>query len=159
MTITATGTVSFSDLRTEFVGGNAAISLGDLYRGGTNIKKKAGDNTAVNDAASVPTSGVIDVQDFHGSGKGFTKTYSTAATDQNASSIFGDDYDLDYPKNIVINAGVELGATSTSEEALEIPAGGAGTITITNNGTLSGFGGAAGAAGGDAFEAVYLYIN
>ena len=51
-------------------------------------------------------------------------------------------------------AGVELGATSTSEEALEVPAGGAGSITITNNGTLSGAGGAAGGgAGGDAFEA------
>ena len=60
---------------------------------------------------------------------------------------------MDYPKEIVINSGVELGATSTSEEALEVETGLAGGLTITNNGTLTGAGGAAGADGGDAFEA------
>ena len=152
MTITATGAISFSDLRTEFVGGSSAISLGDLYRGGSNIRKLASDNTATNLAASVPTSGAIDMEDFYSTAKGFTKTYSSGANNQDAGTIFGDDFDVDYPKNIIINSGVELGATSTSEEALEVPAGGAGLITITNNGTLSGAGGAAGGAGGDAFE-------
>jgi hypothetical protein len=153
MTITATGTISLGDLRTEFVGGSAAISFGDLYRGGSNIRKLATDNTAVNDAASVPTSGVVDFSDFYGSAKSFTKTYSAGATDQDASAIFGTDYSVNYPKNIVIDSGVELGATSVSQEALQIDAGGSGTITITNNGTLSGAGGGVGAAGGDAFEA------
>ena len=154
MTITATGAISFSDLRTEFVGGSSAISLGDLYRGGSNIRKLASDNTATNDAASVPTGGAINMANFYGTAKSFTKTYSSGATNQDASAIFGDDYDVNYPKNIVINSGVELGATSTSEEALEIPAGGAGTITVTNNGTLSGAGGAAGGGtGGNAFKA------
>ena len=64
MAIAASGTVSFSDLRTEFVGGSSAISLGDLYRGGSNILAKAGDNPSVNLAASVPTSGTIDIGDF-----------------------------------------------------------------------------------------------
>jgi hypothetical protein len=153
MTITATGAVSLGDLRTEFVGGIAAISFGDLYRGGSNIRKLAVDNTATNDAASVPTAGAIDMADFYSSAKSFTKTYSATATDQDASAVFGADYSVDYPKNIVIDSGVELGATSVSEEALQIDAGGSGTITITNNGTLSGAGGAAGAVGGDAFEA------
>lgn len=153
MTITATGTISLGDLRTEFVGGSSAISFGDLYRGGSNIRKLAADNTATNDAASVPTSGVIDFSDFYSSAKSFTKTYSATATDQDASDVFGADYSVNYPKNIVIDSGVELGATSVSEEALQIDAGGSGTITITNNGTLSGAGGAAGAVGGDAFEA------
>lgn len=161
MTITATGTISLGDLRTEFVGGSSAISFGDLYRGGSNIRKLAGDNTATNDAASVPTSGVIDFSDFYGTAKSFTKTYSAGATDQDASAIFGTDYSVNYPKNIVVNSGVELGATSTSQEALEIDSGGTGTITITNNGTLSGAGGAAGADGGDAFEAAVTctFIN
>tara|TARA_B100000963_G_scaffold353087_1_gene367250 strand:- start:357 stop:1442 length:1086 start_codon:yes stop_codon:yes gene_type:complete len=152
MAIASSGAVSFSDLRTEFVGGSSAISYSDLYRGGTNIKAKASDNTATNLAASVPTSGEIKIADFRSTAKGFRKTYTSGATNQNASTIFGDDFDLDYPKEIVIDSGVELGATSTSEEALEVPSGGAGTITITNNGTLSGYGGAAGQAGGDAFE-------
>lgn len=152
MAIAASGAVSFSDLRTEFVGGSSAISYSDLYRGGSNIRSKAGNNTGVNLAASVPTSGTINISDFRSQAKGFKFTYTSGATNQSAATLFGDDYAVNYPKEIVINSGVELGATSTSEEALELPSGGAGTITITNNGTLSGYGGAAGAAGGDAFE-------
>jgi hypothetical protein len=154
MAIAASGAVSFSDLRTEFVGGSAAISYSDLYRGGSNIRAKAANNTATNLAASVPTSGTINIANFRGTAKGFRKTYTSGATNQNASTIFGDDYAVDYRKEIVIDSGVELGATSTSEEALEIPSGGSGAIVITNNGTLSGAGGAAGGGtGGDAFEA------
>ena len=153
MAIAATGAVSFADLRSEFVGGSSAISFSDLYRGGTNIRTKAADNLGVNLAANVPTSGTIDFSSFRGTAKGFRYTFSAGATDQNASALFGTDYGVNYPKEIVIDSGVELGATSTSEEALEIDSGGAGTITVTNNGTLSGAGGAAGADGGDAFEA------
>lgn len=152
MAIASSGAVSFSDLRTEFVGGSAAISYSDLYRGGSNIRAKAANNTGVNLAASVPTSGTINMTNFRSTEKAFRFTYTSGATNQNASALFGDDYAVDYPKEIVIDSGVELGATSTSEEALEIPSGSAGSITVTNNGTLSGAGGAAGQAGGDAFE-------
>lgn len=143
---------SMGDIRTEW-GRSGAIKMSEMYRGGTHVKSKASDNTATNDAAGVPTSGTISIDDFRGTAASFTFTFSSGATNQSASAIFGDDYDLNYAKNIVINSGVELGATSTSEEALEVESGAAGTITITNNGTLSGAGGAAGAAGGDAFEA------
>ncbi len=153
MAIAASGAVSFSDLRSEFVGGSSAISYSDLYRGGSNILAKAANNTGVNLAASVPTSGTISVANFRSQAKGFRFTFSSTATNQNASALFGSDYGVNYPKEIVIDSGVELGATSTSEEALEIDAGGLGTITVTNNGTLSGAGGAGGSAGGDAFEA------
>ena len=51
MAIAASGAVSFSDLRTEFVGGSAAISYSDLYRGGSNIRTKASNNFATNLAA------------------------------------------------------------------------------------------------------------
>ena len=153
MAIAATGAVSFSDLRSEFVGGSSAISYSDLYRGGSNIRAKAANNTGVNLAASVPTSGTINITNFRSQAKGFRFTFSATATNQNASTLFGSDYGVNYPKEIVIDSGVELGATSTSEEALEIDSGGAGTITVTNNGTLTGAGGAVGAAGGDAFEA------
>lgn len=153
MAIAGSGAISLSDFRTEFVGGSAAISLGDLYRGGSNIRSKAANNNATNLAADVPTSGVIAFDDFYGTAKGFRKTYSSGATNQDASSVFGDDYGVDYPKEIVINSGVELGATSASQEALQIDSGLSGTMTITNNGTISGAGGAAGSSGGDAFQA------
>lgn len=154
MAIAASGAVSLSDFRSEFVGGSSAISLGDLYRGGSNIRAKAGNNTATNLAANVPASGAIDFADFYSTAKGFRKTYSSGATNQDASAVFGDDYGVNYPKEIVINSGVELGATSTSQEALQIDSGLSGGLNITNNGTLSGAGGAAnGGAGGDAFQA------
>ena len=147
-----TGTVSMSDIRTEW-GRSGTIKMSEMYRGGSHVRQKAANNNATNLASGVPTSGVITIDDFRGTAKGFRKTYTATATNQDASSIFGDDYGVNYPKEIVINSGVELGATSTSQEALQIDSGLSGTMTITNNGTLSGAGGAAGSAGGDAFQA------
>ena len=152
MAIAASGAVSFSDLRTEFVGGSSAISLGDLYRGGSNILSKAGDNPAVNLAASVPTSGVIDIQDFHGTAKGFQNTISSTTTNVVANTLFGDDYDVNYPKFIVINSGVTIGGVRS--EALTIPSGCVGGLTINNAGNIYGAGGVAN--GGDGRTAVYV---
>ena len=147
-----TGTVSMSDIRTEW-GRSGTIKISEMYRGGSHVRQKAANNTSTNLASSVPTSGVIRIDNFRGTAKGFRKTYSSGATNQDASSVFGDDYSVNYPKEIVINSGVELGATSTSQEALQIDSGLSGTMTITNDGTLSGAGGAAGSDGGDAFQA------
>ena len=154
MAIPSSGAVSFSDLRTEFVGGSAAISISSLYRGGSNIRTKASNNNGVNLAASVPTSGTITLDNFRGTAKAFRYTYTSGATNQDASNLFGDDYAVNYPKEIVINAGVELGATTVTQEALQINSGASGGITVTNNGTISGAGAAfLGSVGGDAFEA------
>lgn len=148
MSIAASGAVSFADLRTEFVGGSAAISMSDLYRGGSNILSKATDNTATNLAASVPTSGAIEVNDFFSTAKGFKFTYSSDASNQNFSTVFGDDYDVNYPKIVDINSGVSVYGTNT--HAITIPAGLAGGITLNNAGTVYGYGGAAnGGAGGN----------
>ena len=153
MALQSSGAISFADIRSEF-SGSGSISFADVYRGGSLVRAKAGNNSATNLAANVPTSGAIDFADFYGQARGFQKTYSGPATNQDASNVFGSDYGIDYPKFIVINSGVELGATSTSQEALQINSGLSGGLTITNNGTLSGAGGAAnGGAGGDAFEA------
>lgn len=155
-----TGAVSMSDIRTEW-GRSGAIKMSEMYRGGTHVRSKAANNNGTNLASTVPTSGVISIDDFRGTAKGFKYTFSGTATNQNASTLFGDDYSVDYPKEIVIDSGVELGATSTAEEALQIDSGASGTITVTNNGTLTGAGGAAGAAGGDAFQAdvACIFIN
>jgi hypothetical protein len=160
MALSASGAISADDIRTEY-GLSGAVSFGDLYRGGTHVRAKAANNNGVNLASSVPTSGAITFGNFRGTAKGFRYTFTAGATNQNASALFGSDYGVNYPKEIVIDSGVELGATSTAEEALEIDSGGAGTITVTNNGTLSGAGGAAGADGGDAFEAAVacIFVN
>jgi len=141
--------VSFSALRTEFVGGNSAIALGDLYRGGSNIRKKAGNNPATNLAASVATSGSIDISDYYGQAKGFSFTYATGSiTESNLSAQFGDDYAVDYPKIVTIPSNTTLGADDTAEYGLEVDSGASGTITITNAGTIIGAGGAGGSGGG-----------
>jgi len=149
MAIPSSGqSLSFSSLRTEFVGGSSAISLGDLYRGGSNIRKKAANNPATNLAASVATSGAIDTSDYYSSAKGFSFTYATGSiTESNLSDQFGDDYGVDYPKSVTIPANTTLGADDIAEYGLEVDSGGDGTITITNNGTIVGCGGAGGSAG------------
>jgi hypothetical protein len=154
MAIAASGAVSFSDLRTEY-SASGAVSFSDFYRGASSnyVRANAANNTATNLSANVPTSGTINFTNFRSQARGFRFTFTTNATNQDASTLFGTDWGVSYPKDIVINSGVTVGATSTSNEALEISTGGLGTITITNNGTIIGAGGAAGGAGGDAFEA------
>tara|TARA_X000001382_G_scaffold30778_1_gene19761 strand:- start:2432 stop:3475 length:1044 start_codon:yes stop_codon:yes gene_type:complete len=151
MAIAASGAVSFSNLRTEFVGGSGAISYSNLYRGGSNIRAKAGNNTGVNLAASVPTSGAINFTNFRSQAKGFRFTYTTTSTDQDADTLFGSDYAVDYPKEIVINSGVTIGGVS--DDALDIPSTLAGTLVINNNGSIIGKAGTAnGGAGGHAIN-------
>ena len=154
MALTGSGTISLSDIRDEFSpGSNTPVSMGDYYRQGTKIKAKAGNNTATHLAANVPTSGALSLSDYYGTGIGFQFTITSDTTNQNASTIFGDDFDLDYPKLVVVNSGVTVVGTSTSTPAINVPSGGAGTITITNNGNIYGKGGAAGSVGGDAIVA------
>ena len=154
MALAASGAISFANLRDEFSpGSNTSISFSDYYRQGSKIKAKAGNNNAVHLAANVPTSGAIDISDFYSTARGFQYTYTSNATNQNLSTVFGNDYAVDYPKFIVINAGITVYSTSTSTAALNIASGGAGSITITNSGNIYGMGGAAGQAGGTALLA------
>lgn len=151
MTLAASGAISLADLRTEYVGGSSSISLGDLYRGGSNIKTKEGDNPATNMAASVPTSGTIDLADFHGTAKGFKATISSSTTNVDVDTLFGGDYDTDYPKVVAINAGVTIGGTGGTA-AMTIASNIAGSLTIENAGSVIGTGGSAN--GGDGGHAI-----
>ena len=66
MTITASGVISASDIRAEFVGGSSDVDISSFYRGAnTNVKSNAANNTATNLAAGVPTSGAISFNDFY----------------------------------------------------------------------------------------------
>ena len=143
------GTVSFSDIRTEF-GGSGAVSISDYYRGTTNVRANAGNNSATNLAASVPETGALDFSDYRNTAKGFKKTYSATATNQDLSTVFGNDYAVDYPKDVVVNSGVEIGGESNAQYGIHASSGSSGVITITNQGTITGAGGTAGGAGGSA---------
>jgi len=58
MALPSSGTISASDIRTEF-GLSGAVSFGNLYRGGSTIRNNYGNNS------SVPTSGALDFADYY----------------------------------------------------------------------------------------------
>ena len=65
MALPSSGTISLNDIQTEF-GGTNPISISEYYRGGSFMS----DNNN-----NVPTSGTIDLADFHGSVLGSSITY------------------------------------------------------------------------------------
>ena len=150
----SSGAISFQDIEQHYNPGSNLPSRGlnEFYLGGSLVRANASNNSSTNMSAGVPTSSTISLNDFYGKERAFRKTYSSTATNQSADSIFGDDFEVDYPKQIVINSSQTLGATATSAPALKIESNGVGSITITNNGSIEGAGGAAGAVGGNALE-------
>tara|TARA_R100001460_G_C3550172_1_gene175093 strand:+ start:666 stop:2081 length:1416 start_codon:yes stop_codon:yes gene_type:complete len=150
----ASGAISFQDIEEQYNPGSNLPSraLTEFYLGGSLVRANAGNNSSTNMSAGVPTSGVISFNDFYSKERAFKKTYSSTATNQSADSVFGDDFEVDYPKQIVVNGSVTVGSTSTSNPALKVESNGVGSITITNNGSIEGAGGAVAAAGGDALE-------
>ena len=85
---------------------------------------------------------------FYDAANQVTVTISSGATNQNVSTLFGSNFSSAIPKILVINSGVELGATSLSNYALQVPSGMGGTLNIQNAGTISGAGGTGGTSSG-----------
>ena len=140
MAVPSTGVVKMSNLRDEFmpVGSNMPVSLGTLYRGGTYVRANAVDNTTVNQAASVPASGIIKFSDFRGTTKGWVSTNAGTITSHNMHTPFGSDWGVDWPKKLVNNG--TIGSTDGSN-AINILSGALGRIDFVNNGFVRGAGG------------------
>lgn len=156
MALPSSGAISLSQIRDEYNNGSTdPIVFNDYYRGGSFVRANAENNTSTNLSASVPTSAnnsPISIEDFLGAERGFKKTYSSNASDQTGAGIFGDDYSVDYPKFIDIDAGTTVFSTSSSTPALDLATGAAGSITVTNSGNIYGQGGAASSDGGTALK-------
>lgn len=150
----ASGAISFQNIEEHYNPGSNLPSRGlsEFYLGGSLVRANASNNSSTNMSAGVPASGTISLNDFYGKERAFKKTFSDGNTNQSADTIFGDDFEVDYPKQLVISSGHTIGATSTSNAALTIESNGVGSITVTNEGSIEGAGGAAGAAGGNALE-------
>ena len=124
MALTGSGTISASDIRAEFVGGSSAVEISSYFRGAnTNVKANAANNTATNLAAGIPTSGAISFSDFYSQAKGWRKTFSSNSTQQSGTSIVGDEYAVDCPKEVVVNSNINLYSTASGTPALEFPSG------------------------------------
>ena len=150
----ASGAISLQDIEEQYNPGTNLPSRGlsEFYLGGSLVRANAGNNSATNMSAGVPTSGTISFNDFYSKERAFKKTFSDGDTNQSADTIFGDDFEVNYPKQLVVGSGDTIGSTSTSNAALTIESNGVGSITVTNEGSIEGAGGAAGAAGGNALE-------
>jgi len=151
----SSGTISFQDIEEQYTPGSNLPSrtLSEFYLGGSLVRANAGNNSSTNMSAGVPASGAISFNDFYSKERAFRKTYSSDATNQSADTIFGDDFEVNYPKQFVVNASQTVGSTSSSNAALTIETNGVGSITVTNNGSIEGAGGTAnGGTGGNALE-------
>jgi hypothetical protein len=83
---------------------------------------------------------------------------TTTTTNLNVQTLFEATYPGSWastaPKRLVINSGVIIGATDTSNYALNIPSGFGSTVRIDNSGSMQGAGGAANSGtGGNAILA------
>lgn len=145
MALPASGTISLEDIRTEFVGGSDEISLLDLYKGSAGgnsiIRDKAANNSATDLSAGIPSSGAIALDDFYSKERTFEHTFSTNATNQSASTIFGDDYSGNYNKRLIVDTGVTISDATPEGNAITYDSGAGGTLQITNDGTISVAGG------------------
>ncbi len=140
MPLQSSGSISLSQIASEF-GDSQPHSLSEFYAGGSAGVTSGG-------APNVPSSGEISFDDFYGAANQVTVTISSGATNQNVSTLFGSNFSSAINKILVINSGVELGATSLSNYALQVPSGMSGTLNIQNAGTISGSGGDGGSQNG-----------
>ena len=140
MPVPSTGPVAISDLVTEF-GGTAPHSMSEYYRNGDNVP---GNNT------SVPESGAFGLSNARGAVNEIAIA-ATSGANIDISTLFGANWTSTVPKRLTIGSGVTIGGTGSSA-AIIIPSNMAGTLEIDNAGDIIGFGGAAGAAGGNAIS-------
>src|SRR5262245_33905459 len=162
MTIVASGPLTFAAVCAEYGAITTNQRLSNFVRGASPfyVRSNAGDNTAVNGSASVPTSSAnLRLGHYYGQKLGWTYTNSVVRTDHyHIHTVFGADWNgNNWPKHFINNN--TMGATSVSYYACIIWSG-TGPITFTNNSEIQGAGGAGGAAnsGAGAAGQIALYV-
>lgn len=151
MTLQSSGAITLAQIAAEF-GGSTPHSLSEYYRGGAYVPSSV---------TQVPASGTIDFADFYGTSAAITAAVTSSTTNRNVSTIFGSNFTANVAKVLEINSGVEVGASSLSNYAINVPSGMGGTLTIQNAGTLSGAGGdgSSSGTGGTGGTAIYIASN
>ena len=139
MALPASGTLTLTDIQTEF-GGASPIGLSEYYRGGG--------NTTTNNT-NVPTSGAISISNFYGGTSVYTYTISSSVQEANVRSLaITSGWDGTAPLKVVINSGVYVWSNSTSTGGLIVSGSFPTGITIENSGYIIGKGGKGGRYGG-----------
>ena len=156
MALPGSGTISLSQIQTEFTGSNP-ISISEYYRGGGLVTSN---NT------SVPTSGAISLSNFYGAVRQFAFTIATSyTTTQDLRTLaLAAGWDGAAPVVATIGSGVTIrgarGAGAVSSNGSNNIPGSAGAtgltvtgsfpggVSLINNGTIYGGGGGGGGGGG-----------
>jgi hypothetical protein len=128
--------LSLSEIQDEF-GGTNPIGLDEYYRGGARVP---------NNNTDVPTSGPISVRNFYGATRRIAIPLNIPAGDY-AYDVFnnrGSSYVAGLSDiTVTVPSGVYVGALATNGYAMLVPNSfnPADTVTIVNNGVISGRGG------------------
>lgn len=129
MALPASGTLSLSEIQTEF-GGVNPIGISEYYRNGGYVTSN---NT------SVPISGPISFSNFYGAFKLFTLTISTDTKQANLSTLATSaGWDGSEPLEVIINSGVYVWSDSTTVPGLLVNVN---NVIIFNSGYIIGRGG------------------
>jgi hypothetical protein len=149
MALQGSGTIKLSEIQTEFTGSNP-ISLSEYYRNGIYVPSN---NT------NVPTSGAISLGQFYGAVRQFTFTISSNfTTPQNLATLaVAAGWDGSSPL-VAINDAI-ISSNTTATPALTISASFPAGVTLINNGTIVGMGGAGAVADDSFFSAFYYGTN
>ena len=143
---------------------SGAISLNDIHieAGGS-----SGTNCTINDsdirALISKGSGVqMSFSEWYGATAEVTYTLSNGNTGVSVANAFSGTYYSNVAKRLIIPSGAEIGGTST-QYAIIVASGMGGTLTIQNNGIISGAGGAGSTSvnstGGNGGGAIYIGSN
>ena len=137
MTLNASGPISLA-------GTTAGQSI-EIELGGTGTTQISLNCTSVRTLAGVPSGAITMPTNFYGKANQFTYTISTNQTNlcMRAAAIsagWGGSSKL----IVNINSGVVISSNGTGTPAMTISGSYPGTVTVTNNGTIAGMGGAGG---------------
>ena len=129
MALQTSGTISLSNIQTEF-GGTNPVSMSEYYRGGSYVT----DNNT-----EVPTSGSIDLSDFYGTVNIFTFNITSNTENANVATLASAaGWDGSQPLICNINSGVYVWSDTTSSAGLIISGSFAGGLTVNNSGSFGG---------------------
>lgn len=132
MALPSSGTISLSDIQTEF-GGTNPISMSEYYRGGSFVT----DNNT-----DIPTSGTIAFDDFYGGVKQFIHTITSDQQEIDLSTyLTAQGWGGAEPVVVTVDTGVYIWSDDTAVGGLTIPSSMNGLVTLTNNGYIIGRGG------------------
>ena len=144
----SSGAISLGDVQTEF-GGSNPVSMNEYYKDASYTNHDGVGVSALN--SSVPTSGTIDMADFRGGIGSYIVTISSSTTNFNLRNYLvntlGWNQSAAVAIHIVINSGIVVSATSTGTAALTCNLTSGSLLSILNNGTIVGKGGAGGSGG------------